>query len=125
MKKAVKIISFALVVVIVGAMLASCSKMLSGTYSGKGSVFGVVGGEISYKFVGSNVTITVTAEVLGFSKTTEYKGKYEIKEADGKENITFTFDGDGSKYSGTSTFSDGKDDTGNYISIDGVNYYKK
>lgn len=125
MKKAVKIISLALVVVIVGAMLASCSKMLLGTYSGKGSVFGVIGGEISYKFAGSNVTIAVTTEVLGFSKTTEYKGKYEIKESDGKETITFTFEGDGSTYNGTSSFAEGKDDTGAYIMIGGSKYYKQ
>ena len=108
MKKAIRIISIALVIIIVGTMLASCSKMLMGTYSGSGSLFGVAGGKISYKFAGNKVTITVTAEVLGFSKTSEYKGTYEIAKAtDGTENITLKFEGDGSSYSGTYSFEDG------------------
>ena len=126
MKKALRIVSIALVIIIVGAMLASCSKMLMGTYSGSGSLFGVAGGTITYKFSGSSVTTTITAEILGFSKTTEYTGKYEIKAAeDGKETITFTYEGDGSSYSGTSSFAQGKNDTGTYIEIDGAKYYKK
>lgn len=118
MKKAVKIISLALAVIIVGVMLVSCSKMLSGTYS---SSTEFLGNKSSYKFSGSNVALSIT--ILGASTST-YDGKYEIKNVDGKQKITFTFEGDGSSFSGTYSFNEGKDNGGNYIEIDGSRYYK-
>ncbi len=126
MKKAVKIISLALVVVIVGAMLASCSKMLSGTNSSSASVLGM-GGKSSYTFSGNNVTLTITLDlsVLG-SSTSEYKGKYEItKAADGTENITFTFEGDGSSFSGTYSFEEGTTESGAKTIIVGGSTFTK
>ena len=123
MKKAIRIISIALVIIIVGTMLASCSKMLMGTYSGTGLL-----SKQSYTFSGNKVTLTLTVDlsVLG-SSTTELKGTYEITKAtDGTQSITFTFDDkDGSSYSGTYSFDDGKDDTGAFIKIGGSTYYKK
>ena len=126
MKKTLRIVSIALVIIIVGTMLASCSKMLMGTYSSSGSVLGLAGAKVSYTFSGSKVTITVTTEILGSTSTSEYKGTYEIAKAtDGTENITLKFEGDGSSYSGTYSFDDGKDDTGAFIKIGGSTYYKK
>ncbi|MBR6052139.1 MAG: hypothetical protein IKP68_13180 [Clostridia bacterium] len=125
MKKAVKIISLALVVVIVGAMLVSCAKMLSGTYSNGIGDATVLGGKSSYTFSGNKVTLTLTISVIATS-TTEYKGTYEItKAADGTESIKFTFEDDGSSFSGTYSFEEGKNDTGAYIMIGGSKYYKQ
>ena len=125
MKKAVKIMSLALVVIIVGVMLVSCAKTLSGTYSNAVGNTEILGGKSSYTFSGNNVTISITISVIATS-TTEYKGTYEITKAtDGTENITFNFEGDGSSFSGTYSFAEGKDDTGAFISIGGTKYYKK
>ena len=121
MKKAVKIISLALVVIIVGVMLASCAKTLSGTYTA-GSVLGR-----SYTFSGNKVTLTVKLDlsILG-SSTSEFKGTYEITKAtDGSESITFTFEGDDKTYNGTYSFEQGKDDAGAFIVIAGDKLYKK
>ena len=126
MKNAIRIISIALVIVIVGVMLVSCSKMLMGTYSSSASVLGLAGGKMSYTFSGSNVTITITTEILGSTSTSEYKGTYEITKAtDGTENITFKFEGDGSSYSGTYSFSEGKTDAGVKTIIIGGSTYTK
>lgn len=125
MKKAIRIISIALVIIIVGTMLASCSKMLSGTYTA--SIGGDLAGlKTSYTFSGNRVTKTTTGSLIGSSSTTEIKGKYEIKEAtDGTQSITFTFESDGSTTTSTETFSEGKDDNGAFVVIGGVTYYKK
>jgi uncharacterized lipoprotein YehR (DUF1307 family) len=114
MKTMKRVLSLALVVVMVFA-LVSCSKKLSGTYaSGE-----LLGSGVTYTFKGSDVTITT--KVLGFEKT--FAGEYEIYEDDnGAEKIKFTFeDSDASKYSGSFSFSEGD----NSITIGGVTYNKK
>ncbi|MBQ7380920.1 MAG: hypothetical protein IJW69_02430 [Clostridia bacterium] len=117
MKKMTKIFSLVMALVLVCCVFASCAKTLSGTYTTEAGG-SLLGGKVSMSFSGKNVTITTTAEVLGFSNTTEAKGTYEITEAaDGTESITITFEGeaegDAKKFSGTQSFSEGKDEDGN------------
>ena len=127
MKKTVKIIAALLVITMAVLALASCSKMLSGTYSASGSLLGLAGAKTSYTFSFNKVTVTSTTEVLGSSSTKEYVGTYEIKEAtDGTQQITMTFtDSDASSYSGTYSFSQGKNESGvATITIAGATYTK-
>ena len=127
MKKTIRIIAVLVVAVMVCAMLASCSKMLFGTYSGEANLL-IAGAKASYKFAGSSVTLTITtSSIIGSSSTSEYKGTYTIdKTEDGAEQITFTFEGDGSSYSGTSSFSEGKNANGkSYIKIGGIEFTKQ
>lgn len=124
-KTVIRIISAALVISALCMVLASCATVLSGTYTGKADLFGLVGGEVSYKFSGSKVTITSKANIAGFEKTSTYDGKYSIEDKnDGTQTITFTFDsGDADEYNGTMSFSQDKD--AGTIKIGGVTYTKK
>ncbi len=100
-----------------GAVLAACGGP-SGTY---GDASGL--GGVEYNFSGSKVSITFGA--LGFTKTID--GKFSIdKNSDGNRTITFTFEGeDATKYEGTHSYVSGKDDSGEYIKIDGITLYRK
>lgn len=123
-KNMVRIIAVALVVCMLSVMLVSCGTALSGTYSGEAGFFGLVGGTATYDFSGKKVTLTVTTEVLGFSKTSDpIEGEYSINEKeDGSKTITFTFGEDGGdKYNGTFAFAKGD----GFIEISGVKFYKK
>lgn len=127
MKKTIRIIAVLLLVAMACAMLASCSKILFGTYSGEAGLGSLAGAKLTYKFSGTGVKLIITTSILGSSSTSEYKGKYTIDKAeDGTEQITFTFEGDGSTYSGTSSFSSGKNADGkSFIKIGGVEYTKQ
>ncbi len=116
-KNLIRFTCLALVLVMAGVVLVACGGP-SGTY---GDASGLVG--VEYKFSGSNVSVTFGA--LGFTKTVD--GKFSIdKDADGNRTITFTFEGeDATKYEGTHRYSSGKDDSGEYIKIDGIALYKK
>ena len=116
-KNLIRVICLVLVIVTVCAALVSCGGP-SGTY---GDASGLAG--VEYKFSGSKVSVTFG--VLGFTKTVD--GKFSVgKDSDGKRTITFTFEGeDATRYEGTHSFSSGKDDSGEYIKIDGVTLYKK
>lgn len=119
-----KIIALTLVLAMAALLLTSCATMLFGEYTGKASLFGFASGEVTYKFSGSKVTVTVKASVLGFEKETSYSGTYKIaKGDDGKETITFTYEGDGSNYSGSQSFS--QDKSAKTITIGGATYNKK
>lgn len=125
MKKTItRVVSMAVVVAMVCIMFASCATILSGTYTGKADLFGLAGGEVSYKFVGSSVTVTATANVIGFEKTSTYKGKYTINDKDdGTQTITFKFESDDAEqYNGTVSFSQDKD--AGTIKMGGVTYTK-
>lgn len=114
----VKVIALALVITTLVCVFASCGKTISGTYKAELGSTALAGGSTTYKFSGSKVTISVTAGALGFEKTTEFEGKYEIND----DQITFTFeDSDAGKYSGTQSFEKGDD----YIKIGGVTYTKQ
>ena len=115
-----KIISISLVcMLLLGCVLslASCGKILFGKYSLGNDTFGT-----SYDFSLNKVTITYN--VLGFSKSSE--GTYKIGEnEDGDAIITFTFeDEDAEKYTGDFSFSQGEEDGVKYIKIGGVKYTK-
>ena len=60
-----KIIALTLALCMVTIILTSCATMLSGEYSGKASLFGLAGAEVTYKFFGNKVTVTTKASVLG------------------------------------------------------------
>lgn len=117
MKKITKVLSLVMALVLVCCVFASCAKTISGTYSTEAGG-SILGGKVSMTFSGKNVTVTTTAEVFGFTSTSETKGTYEITEAqDGTQSITITFEseaeGDAKNFSGTQTFSEGKDADGN------------
>ena len=113
MKKTVKIIALTMVLVMAVVLLASCSKTLSGTYSGEIGSSSIVGAKATYKFSGSNVTLTVSGSLLGATSSTEYKGTYTIDQKDdGTETITFNFENEDTNYNGTFDFSEGKNDDG-------------
>jgi|GEM_PF-867432 len=113
MKKTVKIIALTMVLVMAVVLLASCSKTLSGTYSGEIGFGSTIGAKATYKFSGGNVTLTVSGSLLGTTASTEYKGTYTIEQKDdGTETITFNFDGEDTNYNGTFDFSEGKTDDG-------------
>ncbi len=117
MKKSIKILSVILVLVCLCATLASCGTTLSGTYSAGTGDTSLVGGKTEYNFKGKNVTIAVTAGALGFEKTTEFEGTYEIKD----DKITFTFDSEekgDDVYNGSFDFEKGD----GFIKIAGVKY---
>ena len=123
-KNVVSIIAIALIVCMLCVSLVSCGTVLSGTYSGEASFFGLVGGTATYEFSGKKVTLTVTTEVLGFSKTSDpIEGEYSIAEKeDGTQTITFSFGEDGGdEYSGMFAFAKGD----NFIEISGTKFYKK
>ena len=125
MKKFVRIMSVALVVVMLCATLASCGKV-SGAYSAKIDVL-LASVEVTYDFGAfGKVEMTVKGEALGATDTKTYEGKYEITEKeDDKMEITFTFDDendDTKTYGGTQSFSiDKENDT---IKIGLVTYKK-
>ncbi len=122
MKKFKRLMALAMITVLFCVTLAACGNKLSGTYSASGDLLGLAGSEISYKFSGSKVTVSVTATVLGFEKTTSYDGTYELTEEDGTNYIIFTFnDEDAKSYSGKFFFQNVE----NGIKISGVTYKKK
>lgn len=115
MKKLVRITSLVIISVMMVVLLASCAP--SGKY---GDIDGLVG--VQYEFKGSKVTIKIKAAVA----TLSYEGTFKMgKDDNGNKTITFTFGDNGaSRYEGAHSFVEGKDDTGKYIKIDGITYYK-
>ena len=112
MKKSIRIIALAMVVVMACLAFAACGKKLSGKYTSDAGILG----ETTYTFKGSKVEISYKS-LLGTVTTVE--GEYEI---DGDEiTITLADDEDGSdKLGGTFAF----EETDNGIKI-GVIEYKK
>ena len=113
MKKTVlKVVALMLVAVVFCTALVSCGKKLSGTYEAN-----LIAAEVSYKFSGSKVTVTIDP-IIG--DDTVLEGKYEIED----DKITFTWEGENADkaedYSGTLSFAEGED----YITIGGVKYNK-
>ena len=115
-----RILSFVLALTLVLGMvfsLASCGKILNGKYTDS---LGVT----TYEFSGSKVTITY--EILGFTKSVE--GKYKVAENDeGEMTITFTFESseeDAEDYAGEFAFAEGSENGADYIKIGGVKYTK-
>lgn len=118
MKKTMKITALAVAVITLLFVFASCAPIV-GTYAtDTGDLAGV-----EYKFALGKVTIKTT--IFGFSK--EFEGTYKMgKNDNGDETITFEFeDEDAKSYNTTSIYKSGKDDNGEFISLDGIKLYKK
>ena len=123
MKKFTKIMALTLVAVMLCATLVSCGKVM-GAYEAEVDL-GFGSSKVVYEFgLLGKVTISVTNELLGSSKTETYEGKYEITEKnDGKMEITFSFESEDAKsYNSTSDFEIDKEN--NTIKI-GLFTYKK
>ena len=119
-----KIISTILVcVLLVGSVftLASCNKIVSGTYNGKAMVDWVIS-DVTYEFgLFGNVTKTV---VYPLGDTTVTDGKYKIYEsAQNKLEIAFTWEGE-EEEGDAKSFVIGTANGVDYIKIDGVQYDK-
>ena len=120
-----KVISMTLVcVLLLGCVfaLASCGKTISGTYELALSE----DNKTTYEFSGRKVTKTVTAGLLGYTKTETVEGKYEINEVeDGKFEITFTWDVEGEETIETATFAEGEENGVKYIKLGAFTFNKK
>ena len=86
MKNIVKVVAVVMAIAIVACVLASCGKLLSGTYKSDS----LLSSYVSYKFSGNKVTIETYA--VGVLATTS-KGTYKI--ADDKITFTMVDEGDG------------------------------
>ena len=116
MKKSIKIVAVAMVVLMLCLSLASCGKTLTGEYESDAGLFG----KTSYEFSGKTVKISYTS-ILGTVNSIE--GEYSIDD----DEITFTFEDvdeekeeDAKKLDGTFTFEEGED----YIKIGNFKYEK-
>lgn len=113
MKTTVKVVSVALVIVMLAAVLASCGSTIMGTYSNQSSgILGTNGAKYEFK-AGGKVAITTT--IVNQNNTTEAKYKIE------GDKITFTYENDGDTKSTTHSFEKGD----GYIKIDGIQYDKQ
>ena len=120
-KTLVRVITLALVAVMLVCALASCSKTLSGEYTSEIEIAGQKA-SVTYKFSGNDVTVITKTTILGQVNTEEVEGTYEIVEnEDGTMEIKFTREVDGKPETNTLTFEEGED----YIKIGGVQYNKK
>ena len=116
-------LALSLVVVMLCLALASCGKMISGSYEGEVDL-GVAKYTATYTFKGNKVDVEKkTTTILGTVDTVELSGTYEITENDdGTKEITFTFENEDEEIkSGTFTFEEGED----YIKIGLAKYTKK
>ena len=115
-----KIISTILVcVLLVGSIftLASCSKIVMGTYESDS-----IAGKFTYEF-GIFGTVTYTADpVIG--ETTVKEGKYKIYEA-GENDYKIAFTWEGEEAEGDSvSFTTGTEGDVDFIKIGGIQYNK-
>ncbi len=111
MKKLVRSLSLVLVLVTLCLSLASCSKILVGSYTAKVEVLGQ-SVEQTYTFgLLGKVTRTEKVTVLGTTKTTETEGKYTIAEnSEGELEITLSFENEnGESVETTVPFEKGED----------------
>lgn len=110
MKNTIRVMALVMALLMVGVLLVSCGKTLSGTYSAEVAKTGV-----TFEFSGKKATITSKAVGVELFSV---EGTYEI---DG-DKITFSFeDSKAEEYSGTFDFEEGDD----YIKIGVVKYTKK
>ena len=102
--------------------LASCGKMISGTYELKITD----DNKTTYEFSITKVTKTTTTGLLGYSKSETVEGKYEINEVEeNKFEITFTWDVDGEEKIETVSFAEGEENGVQYIKLGALTYNKK
>ena len=124
MKKSVKLLSMALVVVMLCLAFTACGKTLSGEYEAEINL-GIVSYTATYEFNGNKVTITKDVDaIINDPEPVEFTGTYEItEEKDGDLKIKLTLDGDAQDEhikAGTYSLEIEED----YIKIAGVKYDK-
>ncbi|MCR5457715.1 MAG: hypothetical protein K6F14_06535 [Clostridiales bacterium] len=100
MKNIVKVVAVVMAIAIVACVLASCGKLLSGTYKTDSAL----GSYVSIKFTGNKFKIETY--VLGTLTTTE-EGTYKI--TDDKMEMTYVTTGDGTTATRTVTESFAQD----------------
>ena len=126
MKKFVKIIAVALVLVTFAGLLASCGKTLNGTYVMKATDIdlGDLGSnKTTLKFSGNKITVTTTTVVFGQESTTTQEGTYKLEKGeDGNWKITTTYKEDGKEQTASVPFEEL--DNGD-IKIAGTTYTKE
>lgn len=113
MKNIVKVVAVVMAIAIVACVLASCGKLLTGTYKSDS----LVGSYVQYTFSVNKVVIDTF--LLG-TLATSTEATYKI--ADGKITFTYTETGDGTTSKRESTESFSQD--GDTITIGGVTYTK-
>lgn len=122
MKKTIlKVITLSLVAVMLICTLASCGKMISGSYDTQVEIFGQKW-TVTYTFTLNKVEATSKATILGSVQSETVEGTYKITEnSDGSMEITFEFEKETDVFKNeTVTFEQGED----YIKI-GLTTYNK
>lgn len=126
MKKTLKIVSLALVVVMLAALLVSCGP--SGSFGGDGYTVKFSGSKVTVTWKGALSTYTISGS---FKMGKDEEGNKTITFSDLKADDTDSLLGDAAvavavaAFEGEHTYNAGKDDNGSYIELDGARYYKK
>lgn len=126
MKKTVRILAVALVVVMLAAVLVSCGP--SGSYGGDGYTIKFSGSKATVTWKGALSTYTISGS---FKMGKDDEGNKTITFKDMKADETDSILGDAAvavavaAFEGEHTYNAGKDDDGSYIEIGGARYYKK
>jgi len=116
-----KIVTTALVMVMLVCSMAACGKSLSGSYESEIELFGQ-SWNVTYTFKGKNVEAVSKVTILGNVQNTTSTGTYELVEnADGTMEITIDFENETDLFKdGTFTFEEAEE----YIKI-GKSQYNK
>ena len=126
MKKTLRILSVALVVVMLAAVLVSCGP--SGSYGGDTYTIKFSGSKVTVSWKGLTDTYTISGSV---KMGKDEEGNKTIAFSDLKAEETSSILGDAAvaigvaAFEGTHSYNAGKDDNGSYIEIGGARYYKK
>lgn len=122
MKKTIlKVLTLSLVAVMLLCTLASCGKMISGSYDSQIEFLGQKW-TVTYTFKANKVEAVSKATILGNVKSETVEGTYKITEnSDGSMEITFDFEKETDIFKNeTVTFEQGED----YIKL-GLTTYNK
>ena len=126
MKKTLRLVSIALVVVMLAAVLVSCGP--SGSYGGDGYTVKFSGSKVTFTWKGVTDTYTISGS---FKMGKDDEGNQTITISDLKSGETSSLLGDTAvsvaiaAFEGTHSYNAGKDNDGSYIELDGARYYKK
>lgn len=122
MKKLVnKVLTLALIAIMLVGSFAGCGKSVSGSYEAEIEFFGQ-SWKVTYTFSGKKVEAESKVTILGNVENKTSTGTYELVEnADGSLEITFDFEDESDIFKdGTYTFAEGED----YIKIGDSQYNK-
>ena len=116
-----KVLTLALVTMLLACSLAACGKSVSGSYESEIEIFGQ-SWKVTYTFSGKKVEAESKVTILGNVENKTSNGTYEIAEAaDGSLEITFDFEEESDLFKdGTYTFTEGE----GYIKIGDAQYNK-